>query len=133
MGQAGSIKSGRMPENDLTGAAGPTRRSPAQTRRASGLAMASGVLPRSAEQGPAGRGRSHAHGPNFVTLWIIVSSLWTVATGLRILRVWVPEAGWPAVMSSAFTWAGLLVPPLVFAVILVAMSRVAAGHHGSGH
>jgi hypothetical protein len=71
-------------------------------------------------------------GPNFITLWVVVSALWTVATGLRILRVWVPQAGWPAVISSAVTWAGLLVPPLMFAIILIAMSRIAAGRHSPG-
>jgi hypothetical protein len=60
-----------------------------------------------------------------VTLWIVVSGLWTVATALRIESVWVPGAGWAAVLNSGFTWISLLVPPLMFAVILGAMSRVA--------
>jgi hypothetical protein len=76
---------------------------------------------------PAGHVASS--GPNFVTLWVIVSGLWTIATGLRILRIWVPEVSWPGVVFSTFTWAGLLVPPLVFAIILAAMNRIAAGHH----
>jgi hypothetical protein len=64
------------------------------------------------------RGRS----PNFVALWCIVSGLWTVATCLRIQRAW---GGWPAVLGSPFTWISLLLPPLVFAIVLIAMNWVA--------
>lgn len=65
-------------------------------------------------------------GPNFVVLWVIVSCLWTLATGLRIHRVSVSNIGRPAVLGSAFTWIDLLMPPLVFAIVLWGISRVAA-------
>jgi hypothetical protein len=98
--------------------------------------MSPGIVPAFAGPGPsnaATTSEDHSpRGPNFITLWVIVSGLWSVATSLRILRVWVPQAGWPAVISSAFTWAGLLLPPLVFAIILIAMSRIAAGRHSPG-
>jgi hypothetical protein len=62
---------------------------------------------------------------SLVPLWIIVSALWTIATGLRIDRTWVPIVGWPAVLSSAFTWTSLFIPPLMFAIILLAIKRIA--------
>jgi hypothetical protein len=59
-------------------------------------------------------------------LWIVVSGLWVVATWLRIQRFWVPGLGWSAVLDSTFTWVSLLIPPLVFAIVLAGMSRIAA-------
>jgi hypothetical protein len=122
-----------MPEDDLIGAVVQ------REGRGSGGAGNSNVFPASTEGRPISavgsslnRIRGGARSPNFVTLWIIVSGLWTTATGLRILHVWVPEAGWPAVLYSGFTWAGLLVPPLTFAFILVGVSRIATGDHRSG-
>lgn len=71
-----------------------------------------------------GGGRS----PNFVVLWIIVTALWTIATVLRMQRAWVPGHSWPVVLSDPFAWISLLLPPLVFALVLIGMSRVADGH-----
>lgn len=67
---------------------------------------------------------SPGHSPNFVALWLVVSILWTVATILRMQRTWPPGRGWVATVSDAFTWISLLAPPLIFALVLFAMSRV---------
>jgi hypothetical protein len=64
-------------------------------------------------------------GPGFVALWIIVTGLWTVSTVLRMQRVWVPIMGWPAVAGSVYTWVSLFLPPWMFAIILLAMKRIA--------
>jgi hypothetical protein len=72
------------------------------------------------------RGRSRGvRGPNFVVLWIIVSGLWTVATVMRIQRAWAPVPGWPAVLGNPLAWVSLFMPPLMFAIILLAMKRIA--------
>jgi hypothetical protein len=47
----------------------------------------------------------------------------------RIQRTW---SGWPMAASSIFTWVSLLLPPLIFAVVLFAMSRIADNHHRNG-
>jgi len=78
------------------------------------------------------RRRRGTSGSGFITLWVLVSGIWTVATCLRIHRVWVPSLGWPAVLTSTFTWVSLLTPPLMFAVILLAVSRIASARHRSG-
>jgi hypothetical protein len=67
-----------------------------------------------------------ARRPSFVVLRIIVSGLWTVATTQRMDRIRVPIVGWPAVLHDPFTWASLGVPPLMFAIILLAVKRLAA-------
>jgi hypothetical protein len=96
----------------------------------SGRALAAGFGPTP----PAGRGGVGARprgfrasseggrGPNFVTLWIIVSVLWTVATCLRMQRTW---GGWPFVLGDPYTWVSLLLPPAVFALLLIGISRIA--------
>lgn len=87
-----------------------------------------GVAPPAVRQRTDGRyrgSRGSSDGnrdPNFVTLWIIVSSLWTLATCLRIERTW---NSWSAVLGSAFAWVSLVLPPLVFALLLIGISRVA--------
>jgi hypothetical protein len=67
--------------------------------------------------------------PNFVALWFIVSGLWTVATVCRIQRTW---CGLPSALSSRFTWVSLVLPPLLFALVLLAMSRIADNHQRRG-
>jgi hypothetical protein len=57
------------------------------------------------------------------SLWIVVSMLWTVATLLRINRVWVPMTGWEGVIEGPWMWMSLLGPPLIFALILVAIHK----------
>ena len=59
--------------------------------------------------------------PNFVTLWLIVSGLWTVAAWLRMQRTW----SGPALLENPYTWVSLLLPPLVFALLLIGISRIA--------
>jgi hypothetical protein len=68
-------------------------------------------------------------GPNFVVLWIIVSGLWTVATLERVQRVWVQSFGWPAILGNPLTWVSLFMPPLMFAIILLAAKRIGAARH----
>jgi hypothetical protein len=67
-----------------------------------------------------------------VTLWVVVTLLWTAATCLRAYRVWMPALGWPAVLVSPFTWVNLVVPPLTFAIVLFAIARVTSADRGSG-
>jgi hypothetical protein len=67
--------------------------------------------------------------PSFTALWVIVTVLWTLAATLRIERVWVPILGWPVVLSTVYTWISLLLPLWLFAVILLAIKRIASGHH----
>ncbi len=74
----------------------------------------------------AGRSRR----PNLVLLWLIVSGIWTIATLLRMDRVWVPGRGWPAVLDDGVTWASLLAPPLTFAAVLLFVSVVAGVRDG---
>ena len=65
-----------------------------------------------------------ARRPDFFMVWIMVSGLWTAATILRIDRVWVPVFGWNGVLGNVYTWVSLLLPPWIFAVILLAVKRV---------
>jgi hypothetical protein len=69
--------------------------------------------------------------PNFVLLWVIVTSLWTAATILRIQQIWVPIQGWDAVIGSVYTWISLFLPPWMFAIILLAVKRIGAARHKS--
>jgi hypothetical protein len=66
---------------------------------------------------------------SFVALWIIVTALWTIATVTRMQRIWVPMMGWPAVLGNLYTWASLLLPPWMFAIILLAVKRLAMARH----
>jgi hypothetical protein len=69
---------------------------------------------------------------DFAVLWAIVTALWTVATVLRIHRVWVPEMGWSTVLASVYTWISLLLPPWMFAIVLLGVTRLAAARQRSG-
>ena len=60
------------------------------------------------------------------TLWAVVSGLWTVATLLRVNRVWVPLIGWHRIISGPALWSSLILPPLMFAVILIVIHRKVA-------
>ena len=66
------------------------------------------------------------HRPSFIALWVIASILWTLSTALRIERVWVPVLGWSAVLGSVYAWVSLLLPLWLFAVILLAIKRIAS-------
>lgn len=68
-----------------------------------------------------------ARGSSFVALWIIVTGLWTAATVLRMQRVWAPIMGWPTILASVYTWVSLLLPPWMFAIIMLAIKRVVMG------
>jgi hypothetical protein len=48
-----------------------------------------------------------------------------VSTVLRIQRVWMPMMGWPAVLGSVHAWVSLFLPPWMFAIILLAVKRLA--------
>jgi hypothetical protein len=56
-----------------------------------------------------------------VTLWILVSGLWTCATLLRIYTVWIPFADWRFADESRWIWVSLVIPPAMFGVILAAI------------
>ena len=115
-----------MTDHERAAGAGEPRRSGAAAGRKQMTATNFGVRSSLTRAGACHTSREMARNPNFVTLWIIVSGLWLVATFLRIQRVWVPGLGWPAVLNSTFTWISLLVPPPLFAIVLAAMSRIAA-------
>jgi hypothetical protein len=57
-------------------------------------------------------------------VWIMVTGLWTAATILRMNRVWVPVLGWHGVLENIYTWVSLLLPPWIFAVVLLAVKRI---------
>jgi hypothetical protein len=59
------------------------------------------------------------NGPGFLTLWVAVSALWIAATLLRIHRLWAPLEGWQSALDGPWIWISLILPPLMFAVILV--------------
>lgn len=69
------------------------------------------------EQDKAGRKNS----PGPLRLWILLSGFWTVATLLRVDRVWVPLIGWRRVLEGPWIWISLIVPPLMFAVPLIVL------------
>jgi hypothetical protein len=77
---------------------------------------------------PPGDHPHGARGPSFVALWVIVTGLWIVATILRMQRVWVPGVGWPAVLGNVYTWIELFLPQWMFAIILLAVERLAMPH-----
>ncbi|HXY98936.1 MAG TPA: hypothetical protein VEI03_02980 [Stellaceae bacterium] len=62
-----------------------------------------------------------------LTLWIVASGLWTVATVLRVYRVWVPGVGWWKLVGGPWLWASLILPPVMFAVVLAAIHRIRRG------
>jgi len=66
-------------------------------------------------------------GSRLRTLWFLVSGLWTVATLLRVDRVWVPLLGWHRIIAGAWLWCSLIVPPVIFAMIVAAIHRKATG------
>jgi hypothetical protein len=60
-------------------------------------------------------------------LWVLVSVLWTVATLLRISRVWAPRIGWHRIIEGPWLWISLIAPPLIFALILGAILKRITG------
>jgi hypothetical protein len=57
----------------------------------------------------------------FLLLWVVMSALWMVATLLRIHRVWVPLVGWEGALAGPWMWISLILPPVMFAAILLAI------------
>jgi hypothetical protein len=66
-----------------------------------------------------------AQGPNLVVLWVVVTGLWTAATIFRMQRAWAPVMAWHTIFGSAYTWVTLFVPSGMFAIILLAVRRLA--------
>src|SRR5271155_1572780 len=66
----------------------------------------------------------------FLLLWVVVSVLWIAATLLRIHRVWVPLVGWQGALAGPWMWISLILPPLMFAVILVAVYYISRRDRG---
>ena len=69
-------------------------------------------------------GRRCEH-PSLLRLWLVVSALWTIATGIRVIRVWLPIEGWQGVFAGPWLWLELLLPPLMFGSIILAVRQVA--------
>jgi hypothetical protein len=61
---------------------------------------------------------------SLVVLWLSVSGLWSAATFLRVERVWVPITGWDEVLEGPWLWLSLLIPPVMFAVILLSIHEI---------
>ena len=59
----------------------------------------------------------------FWTLWILVSGLWTIATLLRVHRVWAPQIGSWRILTGPWIWISLIVPPLVFAAMIAVIAK----------
>jgi hypothetical protein len=56
-------------------------------------------------------------------LWALASGLWTVATLLRVAKVWAPLVGWRGIVERPMIWISLIVPPLLFALIVGAIQK----------
>jgi hypothetical protein len=61
---------------------------------------------------------------HLITLWVVVTALWTTATVFRIDRVWVPRAGWDGVLHGSWLWLSLGVPPVIFALVVTYVCQV---------
>jgi hypothetical protein len=59
-----------------------------------------------------------------VRVWLVVTSLWAVATILRVSREWLPVEDWKAVVTGPWFWISLGLPPSMFAIILLAIRRI---------
>jgi len=54
----------------------------------------------------------------------VVTGLWTLATLLRVERVWVTVVDWRGVFAGHWIWISLLLPPTMFAVVLRAIYQL---------
>jgi hypothetical protein len=79
------------------------------------LAARQGARPAAEEQ----RARQAQDRRRLLTLWIIVTALWTAATLLRIQRVWVPHASWDHLLHEPWLWLSLGAPPVIFALLFI--------------
>lgn len=61
----------------------------------------------------------------FVKLWIVVTVLWTVATLLRVDRVWRLTEEWAAIVRGPWLWLELALPPIVFGGVTIAVGYIA--------
>lgn len=68
--------------------------------------------------------RKTEHCRHLVTLWFVVTALWTAATVLRIDRAWVPRAGWDGVLQVPWLWLSLGAPPVIFALVFTYVCQV---------
>jgi len=66
----------------------------------------------------------HKNSSGFLILWAVMTGLWTLATILRVNRVWVPLEGWQSVVEGPWIWISLILPPAMFAVILAAIHQL---------
>jgi hypothetical protein len=62
-----------------------------------------------------------------LVLWVLTSGLWTVATILRVYRVWVPAVGLGRAIEGPWLWVSLILPPLMFAAILAVIHLIRTG------
>lgn len=62
-----------------------------------------------------------------VRLWLIVSGLWTIATLLRVERLWLTREHWHDAIGGPWLWIELCLPPALFAVVLLAVTRLGPG------
>lgn len=57
-------------------------------------------------------------------LWFVVSALWTLASLFRLHRARPQMLAWPRLAADPWLWIDLLLPPLLFALILIAIELV---------
>lgn len=79
-------------------------------------------MPPAAVTESGGRAARPPH--RLVSLWVVVTALWTAATLLRVDRVWVPGTGWEHVLHGSWLWLSLGSPPLLFALVLAYVHQV---------
>jgi len=58
-------------------------------------------------------------------LWIIVATIWAIATLLRVDRVWRLTEEWAAIVRGPWLWLELALPPLMFGCIIVVIGYIA--------
>jgi hypothetical protein len=58
-------------------------------------------------------------------LWIIVATIWAIATLLRVDRVWRLTEEWAAIVRGPWLWLELVLPPLMFGCIIFAIRYIA--------
>ena len=66
-------------------------------------------------------------------LWAVVTCLWTIAGLLRISRDWLPRADWAVVLGGPWLWVSLGLPPMMFAIILLAIRLIALQRESRKH
>jgi hypothetical protein len=59
-----------------------------------------------------------------LTLWAVMTGVWAVATVLRNQRVGQLLLGWRGELDDSGIWMSLILPPTMFAVVLLAIHFV---------